>query len=84
MIAVEPLAEMRRVLEQAVPQAEALEGTAEAMPLPDASVDAVTVAAAFHWFDGQRALDEIARVLRPGSGLGLVWNKRDSGAPMRR
>ena len=73
---------MRRVLQQAVPEAEALEGTAEAMPLSDASTDAVTVAAAFHWFDGRRALDEIARVLRPGGGLGLVWNKRDSRAPI--
>jgi SAM-dependent methyltransferase len=82
VVAVEPLAEMRRVLRQAVPEAEALEGTAEAMPVPDASVDAVTVAAAFHWFDGQRALDEIARVLRPGGALGLVWNKRDSLAPI--
>src|SRR5205807_4612798 len=51
IVAVEPLAEMRRVLEGAVPEAEALAGTAEAMPLPDAFADAVTVAAAFHWFD---------------------------------
>ena len=57
--------------------AEPLEGTAEALPLPDASADAVTVAAAFHWFDIPRALDEFARVLRPGGALGLVWNVRD-------
>jgi SAM-dependent methyltransferase len=82
VVAVEPLDEMRRVLREAVPEAEALEGTAEAMPLPDASADAVTVAAAFHWFDGRRALEEIARVLRPGGALGLVWNKRDSRAPI--
>ena len=82
VVAVEPLDEMKRVLEDAVPEAEALQGTAEAMPLPDASADAVTVAAAFHWFDVPRALEEIARVLRPGGGLGLVWNRRDSRAPI--
>ena len=77
VVAVEPLAQMRRVLQEAVPEADALEGTAEALPLPDASADAVTVAAAFHWFDIPRALEEFARVLRPGGALGLVWNVRD-------
>jgi ubiquinone/menaquinone biosynthesis C-methylase UbiE len=82
VIAVEPLAEMRRVLLKAVPEAEALEGTAEALPLADASVDAVTVAAAFHWFDVPSALAEFARVLRSGGALGLVWNLRDTRAPI--
>ena len=82
VVAVEPLAEMRRMLREAVPQVEALEGTAEELPLEDASVDAITVAAAFHWFDAARALDEFARVLRPGGGLGLVWNLRNSEAPI--
>jgi SAM-dependent methyltransferase len=56
---------------------EVLEGTAEALPLDDASVDAVTVAQAFHWFEPPAALAEIARVLRPGGHLFLVWNTRD-------
>jgi ubiquinone/menaquinone biosynthesis C-methylase UbiE len=74
VIAIEPLAEMRERLAQAAPVAEALEGTAERMPVPDASADAVFVAQAFHWFNGRRALEEIARVLRAGGGLGLLWN----------
>jgi ubiquinone/menaquinone biosynthesis C-methylase UbiE len=76
-IAVEPVDEMRARLRDAVPGARALAGTAEAIPLPDAAADAVAVAQAFHWFDGPRALAEIDRVLRPGGGLGLVWNVRD-------
>jgi ubiquinone/menaquinone biosynthesis C-methylase UbiE len=74
VIAVEPLAAMREQLTRAAPAARALEGTAERMPVADASVDAVLVAQAFHWFDGRRALDEMARVLRPGGGLALLWN----------
>ncbi len=73
IVAVEPLAEMRA----AITEVETLEGTAEAIPLPSGSVDAVTVAQAFHWFDGERALHEIHRVLRPGGGLGLIWNRGD-------
>jgi SAM-dependent methyltransferase len=55
----------------------ALEGTAEAIPLPDASVDASVVAQAFHWFDGDAALSELHRVLRPGGRLSVLWNVRD-------
>ncbi|HXS43099.1 MAG TPA: class I SAM-dependent methyltransferase [Solirubrobacteraceae bacterium] len=73
VVAVEPVAEMRAALPA---RARAVDGTAEAMPLAAASADAVTVAQAFHWFDGDRALAEIHRVLRPGGGLGLVWNRR--------
>ena len=72
---------MRRELEQAVPGVEVLDGTAESIPLPDASVDVVTVAQAFHWFDAPVALDEIARVLRPGGGLAILWNERDESTP---
>jgi SAM-dependent methyltransferase len=60
------------------PAARALDGTAEAIPLPDDSADAVTVGQAFHWFDGPKALAEIVRVLRPGGALALVWNRRPS------
>lgn len=74
VIAIEPLAEMRQQLARTAPAAKVLDGTAERVPLPDASADAVFVAQAFHWFDGRRALDEIARVLRPGGGLALLWN----------
>jgi ubiquinone/menaquinone biosynthesis C-methylase UbiE len=77
IIAVEPVAEMRAVLESACPTVEAIDGTAEALPLDDASVDAVVVAQAFHWFDGDRAVPEIRRVLRDGGRLGLIWNARD-------
>jgi ubiquinone/menaquinone biosynthesis C-methylase UbiE len=74
VIAIEPLAAMRELLARAAPAARVLAGTAERMPLAEASADAVFVAQAFHWFDGPRALDEIARVLKPGGGLALLWN----------
>jgi ubiquinone/menaquinone biosynthesis C-methylase UbiE len=76
VVAVEPVAEMRAALPGA------LDGTAEAIPLGDGSVDAVTVGQAFHWFDGDAALAEIARVLRPGGLLALVWNKRVDTDPL--
>jgi SAM-dependent methyltransferase len=72
--AVEPVAEMRALIE---PPARAVDGVAEAIGLPDASADGVTVAQAFHWFDGPRALAAIHRVLRPGGVLALLWNRRD-------
>lgn len=77
VVAVEPVAGMRRELVAASPDLEVLEGTAEAIPLPDRSLDAVTVAQAFHWFEDQPALVEIARVLRPGGVMLMVWNVRD-------
>jgi SAM-dependent methyltransferase len=77
LVAIEPLDGMRARLEASLPGVRALEGTAEAIPLPDASVDAVTAAQAFHWFDGKAALGEIHRVLAPGGRLGLLWNARD-------
>lgn len=75
--AVEPVAEMRDQLAATLSGVSVLGGTAEAMPLPDASVDAVVCAQAFHWFANEAALQEIHRVLRPGGCLGLVWNVRD-------
>ena len=77
VVAVEPSAGMRGVLAASLPGVEALHGTAEAIPLPDGSVDAVVVAQAFHWFDPGPALAEIHRVLRRSGGLALVWNERD-------
>ena len=81
VIAVEPLDGMRAYLEELVPEADALAGEAEAIPLPDASVDAIFVGEAFHWFGGPAAVAEIARVLRPGGTLVLMWNER--GGPTR-
>jgi SAM-dependent methyltransferase len=79
VVAVEPVAEMRAALPAG---ARTVDGTAEAMPLSTASADAVAVAQAFHWFDGDAALAEIHRVLRPGGALVLVWNRRRMDEPL--
>ncbi len=79
--AVEPLAEMRTHLQAVAPAAAALEGSAEAIPVGDGSADVVVCAQAFHWFDHDAALPEIARVLRPDGYLALVWNIRDDREP---
>jgi ubiquinone/menaquinone biosynthesis C-methylase UbiE len=68
---------MREQLASSCPGATVIDGTAEAIPLPDRSVDIVTVAQAFHWFRFEEALAEIARVLRPGGGLAILFNERD-------
>ncbi|MDQ3353870.1 MAG: class I SAM-dependent methyltransferase [Actinomycetota bacterium] len=81
VVAVEPVAEMRRVLVDKVPGVDVVAGTAEALPLASGSADAVVVAQAFHWFAVPEALAEMARVLRPGGGFGLVWNDRDDSVP---
>jgi SAM-dependent methyltransferase len=80
VVAVEPVAEMRVL----ITGVEVLDGTAEALPLADASVDVVAVAQAFHWFDHDRALPELHRVLRPGGWLALLWNSRDLDHPIQR
>jgi SAM-dependent methyltransferase len=77
VVAVDPIPEMLELLSNSLPDTPALLGTAEEIPLPDNSVDAVLVAQAWHWFDLERARMEVARVLRPGGRLGLVWNARD-------
>jgi SAM-dependent methyltransferase len=77
VVAVDPIPEMLELLSNSLPDTPALLGTAEEIPLPDNSVDAVLVAQAWHWFDTERAVKEVARVLRPGGRLGLVWNARD-------
>lgn len=63
------------------PAADKLIGTADAIPLPDAAVAAVTVGQAWHWFDPATAGPEIERVLRPSGRLGLIWNTRDAAHP---
>jgi SAM-dependent methyltransferase len=72
---------MRAQLQVSCPKARALRGTAEQLPLPDGSVDAVVVGSAFHWFDGERALVEFARVLRGPQILGLFGNTFDVSLP---
>jgi ubiquinone/menaquinone biosynthesis C-methylase UbiE len=80
LIAIEPVEGMRRMFVRMVRGVPVLGGLAEAIPLRDRSIDAVTVAQAFHWFDAEAALVELYRVLRPGGRLGLVWNVRDESA----
>lgn len=75
--AVEPDAGMRAQLAASTPGVTVLDGSAERVPLPDGSVDAVVAGQAFHWFDLDRAPAELARVLRPGGVLAPVWNLRD-------
>ncbi len=77
VIAVEPSPGMREQLAKGLPDVTVLDGTAEAIPLPDDSVDVVLVAQAWHWVDPARAVPETARVLAPGGRLGLIWNIRD-------
>ncbi|MEU6171029.1 class I SAM-dependent methyltransferase [Streptantibioticus parmotrematis] len=81
VVAVEPDDRMRAVLAARRPDVRALRGTAESIPLTDGRVDAVVVSSAWHWFDAPRAVTEIARVLRPGGTLGVVWNGMDSSVP---
>ena len=81
VIAVEPVAEMRSALPASV---RALDGTAEAIPLAAGEVDGVAVGQAFHWFDGDAALAEIHRVLRPDGLLALLWNTRVEDDPVNR
>ena len=77
VVAVEPLEGLRARLRRELPGIEAVEATAEALPFPDASLDAVVCANAFHWFDAPRAVDEFARVLRPRGGLALIWHDEE-------
>jgi len=80
VVAVEPIPEMRALIDSGEP----IDGTAEAIPMADGSAALVTVAQAFHWFDLDRALPEIHRVLHPGGSLALVWNMRDLDDPVQR
>jgi SAM-dependent methyltransferase len=77
LLAVEPVEEMRSLLARLCPTVPVVAGAAEHLPLRPGSVDAVTVAQAFHWFDADAAFAELHRVLRPGGRVGLIWNARD-------
>jgi SAM-dependent methyltransferase len=77
VLAVEPVQGMYRLLHEMLPRVPIVAGTAEAMPILSSSLDAVCAAQAFHWFDAEKAFCELARVLRPGGRVGLVWNARD-------
>jgi SAM-dependent methyltransferase len=84
VVAVEPGAPMLEQLRRAVPEAEAIEGPAEAIPLGDESVDAAFAAQAFHWFDRDRAVPELHRVIKSDGGLALLWNWWDERDPLQR
>jgi len=81
IIAVEPDERMRAVLAASCPEAEVLAGRGEDIPLPDASVDAVVISAAWHWLDRELAVPEITRVMRVGGALGVLWTSRDERVP---
>jgi ubiquinone/menaquinone biosynthesis C-methylase UbiE len=83
VVALEPLPRMREQLRRALPDVEVLEGTAESLPLPDRSLDAAVAGQAFHWFDTTAALAELARVLVPEGGFGVVHNRRDTTRPIQ-
>jgi SAM-dependent methyltransferase len=77
VVAVEPDPAMLAVLRREHPAAVPYLAGADALPIPDASVDAVLAGQAWHWFPHERAIAEVRRVLRPGGWLGLVWNGPD-------
>lgn len=81
VVAVEPDPHMRAVLESRVPRADVRAGSAEELPVEDRDVDVVIGAQMWHWVDAGRATAEVARVLRPGGTLGLLWNLRDERVP---
>jgi SAM-dependent methyltransferase len=76
-VAAEPSESMRASFASVLPDTLQVGADALRLPFADSSFDAVTVAQAFHWFATTEALDEFARVLRPGGGLALIWNERD-------
>ena len=81
VLATDPLPEMLEHLQRRVPAVRTAVAGAEQIPVASRSVDVVVCAQSFHWFDHDRALPEIARVLRPGGRLALVWNHRDNAIP---
>nr|WP_296764750.1 class I SAM-dependent methyltransferase [Rhodococcus sp. (in: high G+C Gram-positive bacteria)] len=81
VVAIDPDSAMLTTLRTAVPGVTTHVGTAESLPLDDASVDAVVLGQAWHWVDPVDGSREIGRVLRPGGSLGLIWNVRDDSVP---
>jgi SAM-dependent methyltransferase len=81
VVAIDPARAMLEQLAVRLPRVVTAVAPAEALPLPDADVDLVTAAQAAHWFDPAPAAAEMARVLRPGGSVGLVWSLRDDRAP---
>ena len=81
VVAVDPLVDMLAQMNAVAPDARRVVGTAEAVPVATSTVTTVIAAQAFHWFDRTLALPEIARVLRPGGTLALVWNAGDYSVP---
>jgi SAM-dependent methyltransferase len=77
VVAVDPDAAMLRGLHDAVPGVPTFVGSAERLPLPEASVDTAVFAQAWHWVEPVAASAEVGRVVRPGGRLGLIWNVRD-------
>jgi SAM-dependent methyltransferase len=84
VLAAEPVAGMRAELARALPDVERLDVPAEDTGLAPGSVDAVVAANAFHWFDGDAAIREMARILGTGGGVGVIWNRRDEADPIMR
>jgi SAM-dependent methyltransferase len=82
VIAVEPLGELRKILAARLPGVDVRDGRAEKIPLADAEVDGVFAGQSFHWFANDVAVAEIARVLRPGGVLAMLWNEADSPSPL--
>lgn len=81
LIAAEPVAGMRATFRDVLPYVPMIATTAEQLPFRDGSLDAVTIAQAFHWFDEDRAIAALARAVRVGGRVGLVWNARDRSVP---
>jgi len=81
VVAIEPDPRMRERLSETTPGVEVVDGRAEEIPLPDGRLDAAVAGQAYHWFDGESAHRELARVIRPGGVFAAVWNERDRTVP---
>ena len=77
VLAVEPVNEMLKQLQQSYPDTESFQSSADSLPFKNASIDLVICAQSFHWFANQLSLSDIHRVLKPSGLLGLIWNQRD-------